>query len=92
VTASGHGRNHHQQTRFAAVLVTEGVSDAENKKSCVVSAKVEDQKTQRNHHTARHQGHLGLDLSYGVVFYEEICRKWSFFRLREHFPGAITWL
>ena len=30
--------------------------------------------------------------SYVFVFYEEICQKWSFFSLREHFSGAKTWL
>jgi hypothetical protein len=30
--------------------------------------------------------------SYVFVFYEEICQKWSFFSLREHFSGVKTWL
>ncbi len=30
--------------------------------------------------------------SYVFVFYKEICQKWSFFSLREHFSGAKTWL
>jgi hypothetical protein len=29
--------------------------------------------------------------SFVFVFYEEICQKWSFFSLREHFSGAKRW-